>query len=156
MVSTLSLQDGDMVLPNLNSDSLTWAHYEPNLNQSRSPPVSRCLLILRETKSKEPAKADGVSRKERWRVRNEEREREMIQTDRKWEHLLQPVAMSALLCLPKTRVNRPTFCLCSSSKPVLRAASLQSLQLPCRQFVFLPMQGFFPPFFFFFIFFLFC
>ena len=72
----------------------------------------------------------------------------MIQRDRKWEHLLPPLSTSALLCLPETRVNRPTFCLCSTSGPTLRAASLQSLELPCRQFVFLPTQGFFPHAFF--------
>lgn len=46
----------------------------------------------------------------------------------------------------QTRVNRPTFW----------AASLQSLQLPCQQFVFLPTQGFFSLHTFFFFFFFFC
>lgn len=104
-------------------------------------------MLTNHTRNKIQRAAESTwdEKQERWRWCELKGEREvgMIQTDRRWEHLLQPLPTSALLCLPETRVNRPTFCLCSSSSTIVRAASLQSLQLPCRQFVFLPTQGFF-------------
>lgn len=109
MVVVLHCKDGDQVLPSSNSDSLTWAHLEPGLNQ-----------YTNRTRNKPQSREGG-------------------------EHLFQRLCTSALLRLPQKRVNRPTFCLCSSSSQILRAASLWSLQLPCRQFVFLPTQGVSPP-----------
>lgn len=37
MVVVLHCKDGDQVLPSSNSDSLTWAHLEPGLNQYTNP-----------------------------------------------------------------------------------------------------------------------
>lgn len=133
--------------------------FKPILNLTWTSPI--CWLILTNPTRQNPKRRWKQKEREvwtlqerwssvKWKERQREREQEgWLKQTREWEHLLPPLFMSALLCHPKTRVNRPTLCLCSSSSPILRAASLQSLQLPCRQFVFLPTHGFFSPSLFF-------
>lgn len=147
---TLSQRDGDKVTAKVTLTS--WLELtEPNLNQRR-----HLANNPRRDKTQRAGESRWVEEQERWKKHGEsvkwkEKEGGMIKTDWKWEHLIPPLSMCALLCHSETKVNRPAFCLCSFSNPPLRAASLQSLQQHCRQFVFLPTQGFFPPPFLFFL-----